>query len=65
MNIKLYINIQIFITFQANVKEVTSVHCPQCKMVTALIGNGMKMITLNAAKTQKILNTIKNIHLDK
>ena len=28
------------ITCQANVKAVTSVHCPQCKMVTALIGNG-------------------------
>ena len=26
-------------TDQANVKAVTSAHCPQCKMVTALIGN--------------------------
>ena len=27
------------ITCQANVKAVTWAHCPQCKMVTALIGN--------------------------
>ena len=27
------------ITCQANVKAVTSAHCPQCKMVSALIGN--------------------------
>ena len=30
-----------YITCQANVKAVTSAHCPQCKMVTALIGNGI------------------------
>ena len=29
---------------QANVKTFTSAHCPQCKMVAALIGNGYKAI---------------------